>query len=262
MPLPRYKRVLFNKDQLRLVLGQVRFPLLFRFGEKSFLAPFQKAIEAAFPRVSQEQALSLKFSSKGLEQAGETLWRFSDREGGWSCVLGEGALTLECRRFTNIDDFEARFTKLLDAAQKHLGVEERTRLGLRFINEFRVTEATTLKTWAQYLNPKFVGFAGAPELLDGSVEHAFQELRLRKSDGLLVIRHGLLTGTTVEPKPIDLPVERGPFYLLDLDYYDETERTLDVAATMEQLSAFNEEIYQFFRWTIDGGQLYALLEPR
>lgn len=265
MPLPLFKRVLFGKDQLRLVLGQVRFPLLFRFGERQFLAPFQEAIERDFPRVSSEQALSLKFSGKGLEQAGETLWRFSDRE-GWSCVLGEGALTLECRRFTSIDDFEARFVRLLEAAQKHLGVEERTRLGLRFINEFRVQEAATLKEWAQYLNPKFIGFAGAPEFLDGSVEHAFQELRQKKNDGLLVIRHGLLTGTTVElrpnDRPNDRPLERGPFYLLDLDYFVETEGTLDIAATMKQLSVFNDEIYRFFRWTIDGGKLYDLLEPR
>lgn len=262
MPLPRYERVLFGKSPLRLVIGQVRFPLLFRFNEKPFLAPFQEAIQPDYPRVAQEHQVAVKFSDKGVEPAGETLWRFNDREGAWSAVLGEGALTLESRKYTSIDDFAGRFEKLLNAATKHLGIEERTRLGLRFINEMRSPSATKLSDWAELLNPKFIGYGGAAELLDGTIEHAFSEIQSKRADGTLAIRHGLLTGTTVEPRASDRQVEQGPFYLLDLDYFDGAEGDLDIAGMLAQVRSYNESIYQFFRWALDRGKLYAQLEPR
>ncbi len=261
MSLPSYERVIFGKSPLRLVLGQVRFPLLFRFNEKPFLAPFQEAIQPDYPRVTQEQQIAVKFSAKGVEPAGEALWRFSDRDGHWSAILGEGALTLESRRYTSIDEFQARFEKLISAAEKHLGIEDRTRLGLRFVNELRSKGADTLAQWADLLNPKFIGYAGA-DLLDGTVEHAFHEIRSKRTDGTLVIRHGLLTGTTVEPRSGEAPVDQGRFYLMDLDYFDEKECDLDIAATSKQLRAYNDAIYQFFRWTLDKGKLYQQLEPR
>lgn len=262
MPLPQYDRVVFGKSPLRLVLGQVRFPLLFRFDEKPFLASFQEAIQPDYPRVTQEQQLAVKITGKGVEPSGEALWRFSDRDASWSAVLGEGGLTLESRKYTSIDEFMGRFDRLLSAATKHLGVEDRTRLGLRFINEMRAPDANTLSDWADLLNPKFIGFSGAPEFLDGRVERSFSEIQSMRKDGTLVIRHGLLTGSTQEARTTDRPLEQGPFYLLDLDYFDGKEIELNVDDTIKQVRAYNEEIYQFFRWTLDKGKLYQQLEPR
>lgn len=259
--VPTYKRRIFHKDQLRLVLVQIRFSLLFRFNEKPFLAAFQEAIQADYPRVAQENQVVVRFSGRGVEPGGELLWRFSDRDGAWSVVLGEGSLTLECRKFTKIDDLEQRFRKLLDAASAHLGVEDRSRLGLRFVNEFRAKNADTLKDWAKLLNPGFIGFSGTPEVINGSIEQSFNEIRSKRADGTFVIRHGLLAGTTVEPRPGDPAVDRSPFYLLDLDYFDESELRLDVDQALQSIKKYNEDIYQFFRWTLDGGQLFEQLSP-
>jgi len=261
-PLPHYDRVVFGRAPLRLVLGQVQFPLLFRFNEKPYLAPFQEAIQPDYPRVAPEQQLALRFSGKGVENAGESLWRFSDASGDWSVVLGENALTLESRRYTTIKDFLARFEKLLQHASKHLGIGRRTRLGLRYINELRSEGAASLTDWAQLLNPRFVGFGGAPELLEGIVEHAFQQIQSKRDDGTLFVRHGLLTGTALEPRPTDPPIMQGLFYGIDLDYVDSTEGPLDIGATIRQMRTYNESMYQFFRWTLDKGKLYSQLEPK
>jgi len=259
MSPPRYDRIVFRKSPLRLVIGQVRFPLLFRFNERPFLAPFQEALAAEYPRVGQEQQIAVKFSARGVEPGGEMLWRFGDRDGSWSVVLSEGALTLESRKYTSIDEFVSRFQRVLQAAETHLGVTERTRLGLRFINELRAPRADTLARWAQLLNPAFVGFAGSG-VVEGDVRHAFHELRTTRADGFLVIRHGLLAGTTVEPRPGEKP-EEGPFYLIDLDYFVEAERELNVEAEAAQLRAYNEAIYQFFRWSVDEGAFFEQMEP-
>lgn len=261
MPFPVYDRVIFGKSPLRLVVSEIRFPLLFRFNEKPFLAPFQEAIQPEYPGTNQEQQLSVRFSHKGMEQSGEFHWRFSDREGHWSVLLGEGSLTLECRRYSSIEEMQRRFEKLLVAAGQHLGIVDRTRLGLRFVNELRSAGAETLAQWAELLNPKFVGFAGA-DLLEGTVAHSFHELRTTREDGALVIRHGLLTGTTIEPRPGEPPIDRGRYYLIDMDYFDQREGPLDTSTTVKQVAVYHDAIHQFFRWTLDKGKLYEQLEPR
>jgi len=261
VPAQTFKRRIFHKDKLRLVLAQVRFPILFRFNERPFLAAFQEAVQPEYPRIELENQVVVKFSGRGVEPTGEQLWRFSDRDGAWSVVLGEGALTLECRKFTKIEDLCERFQKLLEAASTHLEIKDRSRLGLRFVNEFRARNANTLKDWSKLLNPAFIGFSGTPEIVDGSIEQSFNEIRSKRSDGVLVIRHGLLTGTSVEPRPSEPPIERTPFYLLDMDYFDEAEGTLDVANAISSMKSFNEAMFQFFSWTLDGGQLYEQLSP-
>jgi uncharacterized protein (TIGR04255 family) len=66
-------------------------------------------------------------------------------------------------------------------------------------------------------------------------------------------------GTTVEPLPQEEPME-GRFYLIDLDYYDTNECELDIDGTVEQMRAYNDVLYRFFRWTLSD-RLVAKLEP-
>ncbi len=261
MTLPRYPHVDFNRPPLRLVLAQIRFPVLFRFGEKPFLAPFQEAMQPEYPRPTQEQQVVLKFSANGFENAGEMFWRFSSRDGNWSAILGEAALTLECRGQYSFAPFIQRFEQLLSLGVKHLGLRERARVGIRFVNEARSEGATTLGHWGALLNPKFVGFAGG-DVLEGTVEHALQELRWKRSDGQLVLKHGLLQGTTVVSRPGEPAPQQGACYLLDFDYSEEADGALEIDGTVQQLRAYHDVIYGMFRWALDKGALYPTLEPR
>lgn len=256
--LPTVERVLFKNPPLRLVVGQVRFPLLLRFSEGSFIAPFQEALADDYPVVAREQQVSFQVSAKGLQSGGETLLRFSTRDAQWAVVLGEGALTLEVRGYSSIDEFSARFKKVLATAKEKLLLKDRSRLGLRYINEFRHDAGRTLGDWTKLLNPALLGFSGS-DLLDGSVEHMVQETQFRRPDGVLAIRHGLLTGGVVEPAPAQT-VAAGRFYLLDMDYYDARQEELDVEGTTARLRDYNEVMYGFFRWTL-GKQMFEYLEP-
>ena len=259
MRLPEYERILFRKSPLRLVIGQIRFPLEPRFDDSSFISAFNDALRREYPGRSREHQLAFQISPKGMEQSpGAVLWRFATRDRSWSVVLGESAVTLEARGYSSIDEFLERFTLVLEVTRDRLEVGERSRLGLRFTNELRDAEAVTLGDWARLLRPEFVGFAAA-EVLDGRIEHMIQEVRVERPDGTLAIRHGLLTGTTVEPQPNELPVG-GPFYLIDLDYYDGGECELDIAGSVEQMRSYNDVMYRFFRWTLSE-ELVAKLEP-
>jgi uncharacterized protein (TIGR04255 family) len=257
--LPKAERVLFKDAPVRLVIGQIRFPLLLKYAEGTFIAPFQEAISDEYPSVARESQVSIQVSPKGVAQSpGDTLLRFSSRDSLWSVVLAEGALTLEVRGYSAIEEFTRRFTKVLQAASDHLKIRERTRLGLRYINEIRHPGGQTLADWRRLLNPELVGFAGG-ELLGGQVEHMAQEIQARRPDGTLAIRHGVLTGRVVDPLPqTDAP--DGRFYLLDMDYYDARPEPLDIKRTTTQVRTYNDVMYRFFRWSLSK-ELYNYLKP-
>lgn len=259
MKLPEYEWVQFGKAPLRLVIGQMRFTIMPGFEQKSFIAGFQKAVRSEYPRASREPTVTYQLSLTGLSPSpGETLWRFSSRDNKWAVVVGESAITLEARGYTSMRGFRNRFRFLLETATKTLEIGDRLRLGLRYINEIRYPHAKNFAEWQTLLNPEFVGFEAA-DLLDGRVDHTLQEVQVVRTDGIISIRHGLLNGAIVMPLPPEQLIS-GQFYLIDLDYYDNTECDLDISKTLQQLQNYNDLMYRFFRWILSE-KLYDYLEP-
>ncbi len=260
MPLPDSGLYLFKKSPLKLVMGQVRFPVLPRFGDPSFIGRFHEMIRKDYPKQDREQQMGFQWSPKGGMQpiAGETLWRFATRDGRWSVVLAETAVTLESRAYTSFDDFFSRFRLVLQAACKSLEITDRLRLGLRYVNEIRHPDGEDFSGWVRLMSPSLLGFS-AQGIVDGRLEHMIQELRWQMADGVLAMRHGMLAGTAVEPRPGETPA-LGKFYLVDLDYYDPTECELDLEATVQQIRAYNSLAYKLFRWTLSQ-ELFEYLEP-
>jgi len=260
MMLPEYEWIQFRKSPLRLVIGQVRFTIVPRIDDKAFVADFQDAMRPQYPRASREATVTYQLSSTGINpNIGETLWRFSSRDNQWSVVLGESAITLEARSYASMSDFMNRFQHVLEIAREKLGIIDRLRLGLRYINEIRYPEADTFSDWQSLLNSEFAGFK-VSELLEGDIDHTLQEIQIIRPDGVFSIRHGLLSGTIVAAQPQEY-VPGGQFYLIDLDYYDSTPQDeLDISDTLQQVLGYNDIMYRFFRWTLSQ-KLYNYLEP-
>ena len=62
MKLPEYEWVQFRKAPLRLVIGQLRFTIMPRFGQDAFIAGFQEAIRSSYPKVAREAAVTYQLS--------------------------------------------------------------------------------------------------------------------------------------------------------------------------------------------------------
>jgi uncharacterized protein (TIGR04255 family) len=252
--LPRVDRVLFRKAPIALALAQVRFPVLIRFSEPQFIDEFSQAVRDEYPRSERTVQVPVLFSPEQAQVLGATSWRFSTEDERWSLVLSENALTLEVRGYSSVDEFAERFSVALRALVERLRPTRQTRLGLRYINEFRMPGAITLAEWQPFIQPELLGFGIAATNLFGeaTIRTAREDLELTLEDGSLVVRHGLLTGTTVEPRERDEP-RTGPFYLLDMDRSDSSIQDLDPDRISGQLHAYNDTLYRFFRW--------AMLEP-
>lgn len=261
--LPPTERVLLRQPPLALALAQVRFPVLPRFPDGAYVDGLYQALRADYPKGERTVQFSLPFAP---DQAaghvpGSTLWRFSTADERWSVVLAENALTLEVRGYSSIDEFSHRFSVAVERLVAAFDPALQTRLGLRYVNEFRRPGADTLAEWRTLIRPEVLGLAGiAQQLLDGTeVTVTRQEMEVGLPDGSLVIRHGLLTGTTVEPRAQD-PPSGGAFYLLDMDRSDPTPREIDPIVIAERLRDYNDLMYRFFRWAMLD-PLYAALEP-
>jgi uncharacterized protein (TIGR04255 family) len=263
--LPAAEPVVFRRAPIKLVFGQVRVPLMPRFGEAGFVAPLHEALRAEYPRLTREQQVSYQLSPQGAQTtAGEYLWRLATRDGLWSVVVAEAAITLESRAkgtedgsLYDITGLLARFERVLRSAKETFGIEERLRLGMRYINELRYPKAETLADWSKLLRPEFIGTV-LPDLLEGRSDHMYQEVRVRRADGELAIRHGIIKGAVIGEPPQEMP--DGSAYLIDLDYYDNQECQLDVEATIAQMRGYNDVLYRLFRWALTK-RLYGYLEP-
>ncbi len=117
--------------------------------------------------------------------------------------------------------------------------------------------ADSYKAWMDFLNPDLLGL-GARGVLGGKVEQTIGEVLTHRGDGHLLVRHGFLKGSTITPT-LNRPAKTGQFYLLDLDYYDETPVKFDVETPIEQMLRYNDILYRVFRWSIGDGELYQYL---
>jgi uncharacterized protein (TIGR04255 family) len=263
MPLPEFTQVRYARAPLRLVVCQVHFPGLLRIAEPTFVANFQEVIVTDYPELQREQQINIQLSASGAAETSQAmLYRFSDRERIWSVILGEGSLTLEARAYFGVEDLLARFEQVMNAARETLGIQTRNRLGLRYVNEFRHPERTLLADWQEEFRPEFLGFAAS--VFDDPVGYTLQQIQVQRPDGQFAVRHGVLRGTTVPPfpsSPMMDPASQGAFYLLDLDYSDPRSMALDIAASRQQLRAYNDFSYRFFRWTLTERH-HVALEPR
>ena len=257
--LPGYDHVIFEHACLELCVAQLKYPPVQRFHDDSFTLGVREALANEYPLVTTEQAMNIGISAQGVigQLPGASMLRFTSVDSHWSVVLSGDFVSLETRGYSTLNEFATRFAEVLRQINTYFNLRHQLRFGLRYINEFRHPEGVSYETWKRLLNSDLLGVS-ARGVFGGPVEQTIEEARIRRPDGFLLVRHGFLHGTTVIPMQQQLP-KAGYFYLLDLDYYDETPATFDVQRPVEQMYRYNDILYRVFRWSIGEGELYRYL---
>ena len=234
LALPDQPRRFYENNSLRLVVCQLRFPVLHRFDEPGALARFQEVLADRYPRSSPEQQLTIASSPAASASATAAMqyWRFQGVDDGWSVAIARDFVSLETTQYERYEGFRERLGEVIDATIT-LGVTHRERLGLRYVDEIRPPEAHVPADFRRFLNDQLLGMVGGPELGDDVVQ-ALQEIRVREDDGTLAIRHGYIG-----------PEAAGGdcFYLLDIDYYDEHSHELDRGQVLDQVDAYHHTMH-------------------
>lgn len=256
--LPEYERVLFKNSALELCLVQLRYPPVPRFSEENFLLGIKEALAEEYPLISTEQGMNIVIGLQGISQTpGSNMLRFNTIDSRWSVVLTGETVSLETREYNGIGEFSKRLTDILRIVATHFQPRHQLRIGLRYVNEFRYPGSDSYDTWRRCLNPSLLNL-DINSALGGAIEQTISEVRTHRDDGIVLLRHGFLHGTTVIPTP-KRPAKTGAFYLLDLDYYDETATKFSVTAPAERIGRYNDFLYRIFRWSVGQDELYEYL---
>lgn len=262
--LPSYEPEQLANSPLDLVVAQIRFPPVLSIEtDERALAQFQDLLRDTYPYLSIGQQFGINIGPQGVEPQQQIssgrIYQFADVGREWIVSLNVDSIALEARRYTKYEDFSERILRLLAAIKDVYRIRARQRLGLRYINEIRYPNATSITDWGQLVKHDLLGLT-ANSALAPLVKSSLQELSLNIPNGGLTIRHGYLTqGTTVAPLPGDTPKDAGPFYLLDFDAFDEQGQDLEGHTLDELLRSYNHTMFQLFRWFLQD-QLYNYLK--
>jgi uncharacterized protein (TIGR04255 family) len=252
------ERIVFERTPLVLALCQVKFSPMLSVSNPSAVAPFQEAIIAEYPVAGQSQGQQVQVRVEGSpagnqasvqSNLGEVSWRFSDVDDTWTAILAPDFLALETRAYRDFSEFEDRLGRLLGALDKTIHPTVGLRIGLRYVNEIRLTG----DEWRAAIRPELLGALAAPPFGE-LVAQAFQQMQFREPDGMGVnLQHGLLPGgSVVDPRPGEAPPE-GPFYVLDIDVFREFkpgELSMKPRVVGEYVQRFHDVMSHLFRWAV------------
>lgn len=250
--LQEYPRVVFERNPLKVVVTQVRFPPVFVLDQPSGVAPFQEAIRDEYPLAEARGAhVTVAVGPGGVAvpptQPGP--WRFLSDDSSWVAALAPDFISLETTGYYRFEEFRARVERLLNAAVAALRLTRRQRLGLRYVNEITHPDAIHLSDWRKFLREELLGIAGG-EKFGERVAQAAQQIQLDLDEGKVTIRHGYSREET-----------RSSVYFLDLDAYDDSPGDFDVQEILEKLTLYNKWIWDIFRGSITD-ELVEYLQPR
>lgn len=260
LTLPDVPRVELQDPPLVLALCQVQYEGIPNLEDALHIAPFQQAIQAEYPiSAIAPRSINVQVNAAGMQQqVGSFQWIFRDNDDIWRLSLADDALTLETRRYKEFPHLLKRLRTALDALRTQLHPEVTKRIGLRYVNEIRETNAN----WSAVIRPQLLGPLAEPALARYAA-HTLQELRLAYPDGHSInVRHGRLPGgTTVQPRE-GQESPKDPFYLIDIDAFcqcsDQGPEPLDPKAICARVDSFHTDIYRFFRWAVSDDYIAGL----
>lgn len=261
MPFPESERVVYRKNPLVQVIGQLRFPTILRIGVGQ-LADFQDKIRGEYPLYSlQEPSFEFpqlpKELSSVLEQLnlpkppGLAIHRFSTGDSQRFVSLCQDFLALTELRYLKWELFRKELEKAEKAIREVYNPAFYYRIGLRYRDVIsRRNLGLTEEKWQALLQPHIVGELGTPEVSDAIVVMQTQSI-IKTNEvpgGQVKFTHGLVRSPGTDEE----------CYMIDADFSVEKREGLN--APFEILDKFNRLAGRLFRWAITD-TLHRAMEP-
>jgi uncharacterized protein (TIGR04255 family) len=249
-----------NAAPLKVAVAQVRYSPVHAVARRDLVAEFEGKLDKRYVAQPAQtpQALTIQFGAgpgqgmnmppPGLlaQQAQvDTVWPFRDEERGYAVSLGNSALAVEAdSTYHDFPQFLNEFRTAVAACTDVFHPKREIRLGVRYINE--ISDEGLRQDIRAVINPELAQPVGTA--IQGGLLQSFSELRVEEELGTFVVRHGL--------------VEEGATYLLDLDYFSETERDFDPDRVIESVQGLHDLIEAFFVWSLNPKYLTKLQRRR
>lgn len=186
-------RLRFQKDRnpLKVVVAQVRFPLIHGLAAPATHAAIQRALTDTHPRsLESVQEVTFAVTPQGPTppQVEQTAIRFGDPSGTGVIAIGPLAASYETTRYESWEAFRPEFERVLRLVAEHGMPTEYARLGLRYVDEVVIEGVATIDDWAEILSPNVLGDPGSL-LRDPRVVETSQQGRIRIGEDDVRFRH-------------------------------------------------------------------------
>ena len=217
-------RETFSHPPLALVTAEIRFTDAARLRQQQTKDEVTIALEDRFPFAEplQRSEVNLNIGPGGaqpqiLERVGVVLKNSTSTE---TLTVMSESLTYETTAYTSFENLLEAVTaacQSLDAAKVRPAVQ---RVGLRYIDEVRVSEVVTdAREWSAWINDRLVGALDiGPEGFPATGIQGVSTFDLGDGKGLNFRFAALNQGPIVVPQFLKRPaIASGPFFVLDID---------------------------------------------
>jgi uncharacterized protein (TIGR04255 family) len=183
-------------------------------------------------RTLSNQQVSVGFGPAGPEPPSVTQQRvlqLTDRAQSLVVQVAPDSLVIKTAAYKGWEAFRPVIGQVLRAARDVLGPDGYLRVGLRYIDEIRLSAGGgNVEDWAGYLNPILLAPDGLRVAAEGLASGGWHVVtRFTANDQHdLVLRYGPGEGHAINPKEPPLPpriASPGPFFLFDIDSFWETD---------------------------------------
>jgi uncharacterized protein (TIGR04255 family) len=227
--LPQAERVRFERNTIRQVFCELRFPTLPDL-EKSLPRNFLKKIGKEYPGYEHGMGLKIGITDKGMEQIPQGTHRLHTRKRDRTIWVRTSSFGVETREYLDFETFHKQITTVMEGLTPCLDTDFFTRVGLRYLNIIP-TDPGDINGW---VNEVLLGPL-ATDVLGEVVQH-WCETRGQTALGGYTLRHGV-SGIEGE----------GRRYILDTDFFSEGVEVDDVST---HLLTFNDLNFALFNWAI------------
>lgn len=245
------EHVKLHDAPLKKMLVQLRYPAEFGFAA-SLVRPLQKALASRFPVASGEQfiagvtvGIAVNSEIKASPPVEfKQVFRFSTLDGSEVVQVTEDFIAYETTRYYRFANFISAWSQVIRLAIEKLELRTQLRLGLRYSNVVARPEITTVEGWQGLIADHLLMSAmDSGSVIDAHCFLARHELRFSTPHGSCALHHGFAAPT----EPGD---QAAGGYVLDIDSYDETAKSIDVEEQLGTLAHWNHQTYRLLRRSV------------
>jgi len=238
--------VLLLEPPLIRVIAQVQFAPIYKIGEPTSISNFQESIRKVYPFITQGMQIDMTQGLGGPmgNIVQQVVWRFESLDRKSAASLSSTTLTLDSQVYAGHAEFLGRWSFLLEEFDKSFENSLVTRIGMRYINQFKISSETdTAKIISQkYLNPFLGEF---PQ----NVSHSVSETALKVEEGDMLLRLMRLPANATFD-PVAVPPSKELSIVLDIDVSLTNQVPFSLPLANKQFEGFAGRARTFFQLVV------------
>lgn len=233
----------YNKHFLKQVIIRMDFSTPQNGLKEEIPQTIKEASTSFFPTPEPREfiAKELQVSKQATKEdvIKGTEWIFHSTDKGKTLTIAYSNINISYKIYESFDILKRDFTSILEAMFKEYPELRSGRLGLRYVNEIKLSENEVLD-WRNYLNGNLLAMLKFPKETE-NISRAFNNLVLNYEGTILNFRYGMFNPDF--PAPI-----RKKAFILDYDaYYQEPQVFEEIKRSID---IFHEKIESIFEYSI------------